>query len=454
LNKSVLIITPYFAPQSHAAVFRAYKLAKYLPHFGWKPYVLTVDTNYLYNEDLSLLAALPQVVEIIRARYIEPTLRGLRMALSGDNRTFINLKKQSVFDENEILETIVSDQTPLHRLYNYLLDAWVQIPDAHWTWYRPAVRAAKKLIRQYNIPIVFTSANPFTCHKIGSALQKEGCRWVADLRDPHTYCHYMCSRHSRVFTLQRKAEHNAVTKADAVTVASPAIGMILTDTYGLDSSFQPHFIPTGLDEELLLSKNDQQSKPYPYILFSGEFLPEYGIEFLSIFSSAVKISGVQGKNHKLIFVGRKEINMARVTPILKKLGIEKNVEFFDHMPQQQLYGLLKAAKAAVLISSRYFRWWCLYAKLVDYIALQKPVLALVPDPSVARTELNRTRLGIFLDGDKNNCVKIMANFLQDNINLPPPNKDECNRYLAIYQVQAFVKLFESLNLKSSLKDIK
>ncbi len=52
MNKSVLIVTPFFAPQSHAAVFRAYKLAKYLPRFGWKPYVLTTDTNYKFNEDL------------------------------------------------------------------------------------------------------------------------------------------------------------------------------------------------------------------------------------------------------------------------------------------------------------------------------------------------------------------------------------------------------------------
>ena len=51
MNRSVLIVTPFFAPQNHAAVFRAYKLAKYLPQFGWKPIVLTVDTQYEFNED-------------------------------------------------------------------------------------------------------------------------------------------------------------------------------------------------------------------------------------------------------------------------------------------------------------------------------------------------------------------------------------------------------------------
>src|SRR5271155_712943 len=92
MNRSVLIVTPFFAPQNHAAVFRAYKLAKYLPQFGWKPIVLTVDTQYEFNEDPSLLADLPKEVEIVRTRYVEPTLRGVRMALGGSNRTFKGTK--------------------------------------------------------------------------------------------------------------------------------------------------------------------------------------------------------------------------------------------------------------------------------------------------------------------------------------------------------------------------
>ena len=59
MNRSVLIVTPFFAPQNHAAVFRAYKLAKYLPQFGWKPVVLTVDTQYEFNEDPALLSNFP-----------------------------------------------------------------------------------------------------------------------------------------------------------------------------------------------------------------------------------------------------------------------------------------------------------------------------------------------------------------------------------------------------------
>lgn len=46
-KKSIRIIAPYFPPQTHAAVFRAYKLAMYLPDHGYDVHVVTVDTDYL-----------------------------------------------------------------------------------------------------------------------------------------------------------------------------------------------------------------------------------------------------------------------------------------------------------------------------------------------------------------------------------------------------------------------
>ena len=60
-NKNILIITPFFAPETHAAVFRAHKLVKYLKREGWNPVVITVDTNYNYNEDITLLDDLKEV---------------------------------------------------------------------------------------------------------------------------------------------------------------------------------------------------------------------------------------------------------------------------------------------------------------------------------------------------------------------------------------------------------
>jgi glycosyltransferase involved in cell wall biosynthesis len=444
MNRSILIVTPYFAPQSHAAVFRAYKLAKFLPRFGWKPFVLTVDTNYLYNEDRTLLEALPPEVEIVTARYVEPTVRGVRMALGGKDRTFNALKRRGEIRFTPDETGAESRQDRGRAFRSYLYERWLQSPDAYWTWYAPAVSAARRLIRRCEIPLVLTSANPYTCHRIGLTLQSEGCKWVADLRDPHTYCHHMHSRHAAVFARQEGLEEEAVRRADAVTVASSAIAMILSDSYGNEGARRARFIPTGLDEDLIPPAEECRPRPFPYLLFSGEFLPDYGSEFLEVFAAALDHADIRALGPKLLIIGRMDVNGPRVLPIVRRLGIEERVEFLDHIPQGELYRLLRGAEAGVLITARHFRWWCLYAKMVDYIALRKPVVALVPDPSEARTRLNQAGLGVFLDGDRSTCAATLAGFLLGRSRRPRPVAEECDRYLATSQVASFVEIFEDL----------
>jgi glycosyltransferase involved in cell wall biosynthesis len=444
MDKKILIITPYFAPQSHAAVFRAYKLAKYLPQFGWKPYVVTVDKNYNYNEDPTLLRDLPPEVEVHTARYIEPTLRGLRMAIGGRDRSFKEISRRvdssmSLPDKNQSYRIWV-------QLYNHLLQKWIFVPDAYWTWERSTIHEAKELIRENDIKLIFTSADPYTSHKIGFTLKKAGCKWVADLRDPHTYCLHMHSKYKRVFWRQRKAEYNAVLNADAVTVTSSAIGIILTDMYGVARRDKIHFIPTGLDFALVGNDQKTDTNPdldVPYLIFTGEYLSDYGDIFLRCFAEAMKEANTATK-YKLVFAGRKEVNEPILRPIIRALNLEKEVVMIDHVPQQELYALIQNSAAGILCPGPETFWWCLYAKMVDYIALKKPVIALVPDPSEARTRLNETGLGIFLDGNIDVCARKLAQFISNT--LPPviPNEEACDRYTATRQTEEFVKVFERL----------
>lgn len=444
MDRSVLIVTPFFAPQSHAAVFRAYKLARYLPRLGWKPFVLTTDVNYNYNEDPSLLPALPPEVEVVRARYVEPTLRGLRMTLGGRDRSFKALKAEGLIAARAPRSGPPEQAGLLARAGRNLRELFLNSPDAYWTWYGPAVRAARRLIRRHGIPLVLTSADPYTCHHIGLALQREGCKWVADLRDPHAYNHHTAARHWRVLAAQRALERAAATRADAVTVASSAIAMILTDMHGLQDDSRLCFIPTGLDEELLPSPGSSPPRAGRYLVFAGEYLPEYGAGFLEAFSAAGAPPGSAAAEVKLLFVGRAEVNGPLLRPHLDRLGLTHRVEILDQVPQRELYALLAGAEAGVLLTGPLSHWWCLHAKLVDYLAMKKPVLAMVPDPSEARTRLSRAGLGVFLDGGDGARAHRLADFLSGRLPPPVADADECARYTAGRQAEAFVGVFESL----------
>jgi hypothetical protein len=151
-----------------------------------------------------------------------------------------------------------------------------------------------------------------------------------------------------------------------------------------------------------------------------------------------------------LIVGTLQLNRTRLMPLIDKLNLESHVEFVDQLPQREVYKLLKGALAGVVIPGTHAYWWTTFAKMTDCIGMRKPVVAVVPDPSEARTALTRSQLGVFLDGSAANRAKILTDFLLGKHKLPVPDEDECERYTARRQAQSFVELFESVSARSSV----
>jgi glycosyltransferase involved in cell wall biosynthesis len=412
-------------------------LAKYLPQYGWKPIVLTVDTQYEYNEDAGLLTSLPPEVEIVKARYIEPTLRGLRMALGGKDRTFAAMKNSAAY--HPASPAPLPESLPV-RGYNYLLAHHLQAPDAFWTWARSATVVGKKLLKERNIGLVFTTAPPYSSLAVGQELQRAGAKWIADFRDPIAYYQRLASDVPRVRLRQRKIVGRALRSANAVTWASSCFGSIYADVFG-NCSAHATFIPTGVDAALL-EPVAAATQRKPYLIFTGEFLPNYDPDFLAAFAAALSRSEMKGLGLKLLVVGTLELNRKRMMPLVERFGLSEHIEFLDQMPQRELYRLVSQASAGVLLPGRCSRWWVNAAKMTDFIGMRKPVVAIVPDPSEARTALTRSGLGVFLDGSTEQQADRLVEFVAGQHRLPPPNESECERYTVHAQVKSFVELFE------------
>lgn len=440
-NKNVLIITPFFAPETHAAVFRAFKLVKYLKKYGWNPIVLTVDTNYFYMEDLKLLDEIPDV-PIYRSRYIEPTIRGLRMALGGKDRTYAAMLKESNGTSATVSNNVNTSESPhkrswMSRFYTYMLNRWIQVPDRFCTWENGAVKMGVDLVKKYDISIIYTTCLPFTTNRIGYRIKKKtGVHWVADFRDPLTYAKKLISDYLPVFVRQKKIEIDTFASADLIVGLSNAYMFIFDDQYQSKYSYKCHFIPTGLDDDYLPTTKVKKDNS---IIFVGEYLLEYGDEFFKRFKSVLKTN----PNLRLKIVGNLDINKRAAMHFVKNLQLEDNIDFIDHLSQVELYKQVRAAKAAVLIPGVRTHWWNNFAKLVDYIALEVPVLALVPSVSEARNELKKAGLGIFLD--EYTDVQLAEILSKDDVlDQTAINHDYCKRYLASSQTKAFIKLFETL----------
>jgi hypothetical protein len=441
----VLMLAPYFAPQSHAAMFRAHKLAKYLPEYGYKPIVVTTDTNYLYNEDEGLLAELPPEVEIHRARYIEPTLRGIRMALGGPDRRFVAIKRDGNVSVD--LGGAVTRGNPARRLpspssiFSKLVGDW---PDRHWTWNGPAFRLSQRLIKQHDIRLLYTSANPVSfLHSATRLRQRNNLAWLFDSRDPLGYG----QKHSASNGLARIVEHRilkaAMETADHFSGLSSAYGQIFFDLYGLEED-RWTFIPTGLDEAYV------PSEPRPSggrnLLHVGEVMPNQSPHCFEILERILSVEGPTAPFDQLVFVGRREIN----EPIIRQMTanfplLTERLSFLDHRPQAEVYKMMRQARACLLVPGAARYWWTNFAKLVDYMGLSVPVIAHVPPVSEARYELEKAGTAFFLGTDVGQDAASLAEWLAAG---PPGTKsDYAARYTARRQVADFAALFDQMLTK-------
>lgn len=436
-NKNILIITPFFAPETHAAVFRAHKLVKYLKREGWNPIVITVDTNYNYNEDENLLDDLLDI-EIHHTKYIEPSLRGLYMWFTGKDRTFKTLKKQGFFTKNDTINSIKSEaKIPFkQKVYNYLLDNWLNSPDRFWTWKKSAIKKANQLIKDKQIEFVYTTMPPFTTGEIGLQIKKENpsIKWIADFRDPMTSVLKNHSTIKRVHDLQIKIEKSVFKECNQIIIASEAHKLIINDSNGGIYNDKIKFIPTGLDDEFIPNISIEKEE---YLVFVGEFLNEYSIYILDLI---YKYNSVFKSDLKIKIIGNKLINQERILTKIKDPEALEIIEFIDHINQKDLYSFIKKSKAGILMTN--YLWWCTFAKMVDYIALQVPVIALVPEISEAKTQLTKANLGVFLTNDLEKDLEILNDFLQNTA--IKPNVEFCSNYLATSQVNKFIQIITEL----------
>ncbi len=444
MNKKVLIITPFFAPETHAAVFRAHKLVKYLKRMGWEPSVLTVDINYVYNEDPGLLKEL-EGVPIYRSSYIEPSIRGLKMALGGPDRTFKTLKASGALNTSTQTSKQSTNNAPVERstsskLYNYILKRYLNKPDRFWTWEKGAIKKAKEIIEKENISMVYTTCLPFTTNKIGIALKKSlNIKWVADFRDPITYGKRFHSSIPKIYKLQRQIQDDTFKYADQVVTLSSSYGLIFSDQYSGEYDHKHSFIPTGLDDDYIPAKEEEKTNTF---LFIGEYLKEYKGHFFSLYKKAIE-GLTEDQIPKILIIGRKDVNERVVNSNIEGLGIEKYIIFHDHMPQSELYKFVEKSRFTLLINGAYSLWWCSFAKLVDYIALKKRVVAFIPAISEARSELSKSGLGVFLNYDDESALKLKQIILEKD-HQESVNKEYCKRYLASSQVKSFIEIFENL----------
>lgn len=363
----VLLVTMYFPPSGGGGVQRALKFATHLPELGIETHVLAPDDPKWIHRDDELIP--PMLAWVHRARYIGPKGRKPAEELHG-TEGLERFTKQAQLAGRRLL-----------------------VPDENVSWNLTAIPAAIRIVKREQIDVVITTSPPSSVHLVGAAVKRAtGVPWVADLRDsvvanPHRHAERLLVR------AKEQGEH-VVAKliarsANAIVGVSEAIseemrerspkGPVVTIANGSDFDDFAGLEHTPADRLRITHAGSFFGKrdPRPFLTaLEQSGLDDVSVRFLGDFRSADREWAEQ-------------------------LGLGDRLELIPYAPRRRSLELQRDSDALLLLipEAGGRGKGVLSGKVFEYLAAERPILALVPPEGAAADLIRQTGAGVVVAPD-------------------------------------------------------
>jgi glycosyltransferase involved in cell wall biosynthesis len=345
----ILIVAMYFPPAGGGGVQRPLRFAQHLVDLGFDVHALAPDDPKWVHRDPTL--GFPSGVTVHRARNLGPASRR---------------RGEREFRPRLLLRRAL-------------------VPDASVLWQLTAASAAARIARRERIDVVLTTSPPGSVHLAGSAAKRlAGVRWVADLRDS-----LAAHPHRRYDIRGERALARLVGRhADCVVCASRAIA---EEMGALVPTARLEVIGNGCDF------NDFSGLPYTpgerlRITHTGNFLGRRDPKpFLAALARAPEDVVAR-------FVG--DFRPAD-RAYAEALGVGARVELVPHLPHREALALQRDSEALLLLipEAGGRGRGVISAKVFEYLAAERPILAAVPPDGEAAALLRETGAGLVVAPD-------------------------------------------------------
>jgi glycosyltransferase involved in cell wall biosynthesis len=413
LNK-VLIITYYWPPTGGPGVMRWLKFVKYLPYFGWKPYVYTPSNPQAFIVDTSLEKDIPHEAVVLKKKIIEP------------HNLFFFFNKKSKSPAPGFLQEKKSQSFFLN------FAKWIRgnlfIPDPRIWWVKPSVSYLENIIKNENIQIVITTGPPHSMHLIGMKLKnKLGVKWVADFRDPWTNIDfYQQLKVSKWADKKHKAlEHQVLKNADLVI----AIGNTLKNELIELGAKNCKVITNGFDDDdfknLVKEKNNSDKVTITYTgSLNGDRNP---IAFWNALSKLNKNYPDLKNKIQVKLIGTVDY---RVKESISHLGLNELVNYIAPMSYHQSLQEQKNADVLLLVvNNTPNAKGILTGKFFEYLSSGNYILAIGPQKGDLASILKETQAGEIFDYHQEKKIHdALENIIIHKSKNLKPDSEKVNRY--------------------------
>ena len=422
--------------------------AKYLPAFGWKPYVLTIKEKYIEKLDNSNLEHLDDV-QIFRTRKSPSLLeefvkimKVFKKKSTGDHKAPERVERLHFMSEY-----VPSLETPTQKLKRLVYSLLLSLPDYEKNWIIPACQRGLRLIKDKGLRYILTSSPPHSAHLVGLILKKlTHVRWIADFRDPWMTPFSKGLYYTSAFSnrIERFLEREVVRKADLVLCNTELLCEMFKTKFTGVSKRKFICLPNGFDDEVFsnlrsIEKYETFTLCYTGTIYLGR-TPEPVFQALQELD---KEKGLRLRDIRIKLVGNCRYLDARLTSeVVSSYGLDSVVEIIDHVPYSRSLEIIRKSHLALLLASD--QPYQIPAKVYDYIGAGTRILALTEEGATANL-INGTGSGMAIDPTDIQGIKGYIRRCIQNVN--DLRKDEANAYIHFDRkaiIRRFVQLLESM----------
>ncbi len=401
-NKKVLIISYYWPPEGGIGVLRCLKIAKYLRAYGWEPIVFTADKKFYDYYDESNLKDIPEGMLILKHKIWEPY---------SIYKWFIGRKPK---DKLENVFYVKEKRKSLFKTFAIWIRGNFFIPDARASWVKPSVNYLVNYLKENPVDAIFSSGPPHSNTRIATLVKKKtGIPWMADFRDPWTQVDYL-----KLFKLTKWAAKKHHNQEQEVFTFSDRIS-IVSDSWREDlmkiGAKSCVTIPIGFDPSdfanLKLTADPNCVLTHIGIL-GYDRIPFTLLECMKELASE---NTYFREKFKLKLVGSVDEQLSREA---ERLGITDLVHLTGNLKREEAIKIAgESSSLLLLLNQQENAKGRIPAKIFEYLALRKSVLALGMEGSDISKILTESKAGINLTySDHDNIKKYLIQLVNAHEN--------------------------------------
>jgi glycosyltransferase involved in cell wall biosynthesis len=383
LTKRLLLISYHFPPVGGAGVQRPLKFVKYLRRYGWDVSVLVAANPSVPVFDESLCRDLPQDLVIEKARTWEPDYQ-TKQQLAG---------KASAAGTQASRKGLVAGIKGLaKRTVKGIANTLLQ-PDQQMLWLPNALGAAKRLLKRLPHQAILATAPPYSNLILGSILKrKTGLPLVVDYRDEWDLSSQYLENSKRDWfscLVQERMQRSVLRRADAIIATTQGSTARLQERARQAGSRAPAFcIFNGFDDDDFsylpaITSATQTERSRFRLVYTGTLWNLTTVEPLVRAIERLHADMPELLERlELVFVGRKTPEQIA---ILNRIATTRcQIVLRDYCDHSEALGLMADADAlCLLLSGVPGAERVAPAKLFEYLALRKPILAITPEGETA-----------------------------------------------------------------------